>query len=83
MIPPEVSHRYQEQIGAFVLGKLEGAELEAMQTHLNGCHDCLAEVRELQPVVAALADADPDRIDEYPRPPSGLEESSLAPICFW
>jgi hypothetical protein len=37
-------------------------------------------VRELRPVVAALADADPDRIEEYLWPPGDLEESTLAPI---
>jgi hypothetical protein len=37
-------------------------------------------VRELKPVVAALADAAPDRIDEDPWPPEDLEELTLAPI---
>ena len=80
MSPPEEHHPYQEQIGAFVLGELDGGELEAMRTHLNSCPDCRAEVRELRPVVATLADADPDRIEEYPQPPGDLEESTLAPI---
>src|SRR5919112_2196030 len=80
MTPSEVCHPYRERIGAFVLGKLEGADLEAMQAHLDGCPFCRAEARELGPVVAALADADPDRIDEYPRPPGGLEGLTLAPI---
>src|ERR671921_243051 len=80
MTPSEVCHPYRERIGAFVLGKLEGADLEAVQAHLDGCPFCRAEARELGPVVAALTDADPDRIDEYPRPPGGLEESTLAPI---
>ena len=79
MIPPEGCDAYREQIGAFVLGKLEGAELEAVQAHLDGCPFCRAEARELEPVVAALSYADPERIDEYPRPPGDLEESSLAP----
>ena len=60
MSPPEGCHLYREQIGAFVLGKLDGWELEDMRTHLNGCPACLAEVGELEHVVAALADADPD-----------------------
>src|SRR5215212_7905653 len=51
-----------------------------MQRHLNSCHVCQAEVRELGPVVAALAYAAPDRIDEDPLPPEDLEESTLAPI---
>ncbi len=80
MTPPEERHRYQEQIGAFVLGKLDGGELSAMQTHLSGCPVCQAEVRELEPVVAALADAAPDRIGEDPRPAGDLEELTLAPI---
>ena len=80
MTPPEERHRYQEQIGAFLLGKLDGVERAAMQTHLNSCLVCQAEVRELEPVVAALADAAPDRIDEEPLPPGDLEESTLAPI---
>src|SRR4051812_32779612 len=80
MTPPEECRRYQEQIGAFLLGKLDGGEPEAVQAHLNGCPYCRAEVRELEPVVAALAYADPTRIEEDPRPPGDLEESTLAPI---
>ena len=80
MTPPEVHHRYREQIGAFLLGKLDGGERTAMQTHLNSCPVCQAEVRELEPVVEALADAAPDRIDKDPWPPGDLEELTLAPI---
>jgi anti-sigma factor RsiW len=60
MTPPEEHHRYREQIGAFLLGKLDEGERKAMQTHLNSCPVCQAEVRELEPVVGALADASPD-----------------------
>jgi hypothetical protein len=80
MTPPEEHHRYREQIGAFLLGKLDEGERKAMQTHLNSCPVCQAEVRELEPVVGALADASPDRIDEAPQPPGDLEELTLAPI---
>jgi Putative zinc-finger len=80
MTPPEEHDRYREQIGAFLLGKLDGEERTAMQTHLSSCPGCQAEVRELEPVVAALADAAPDRIDEDPLPPEDLEELTLAPI---
>jgi hypothetical protein len=79
MMPPEGCDRYRELIGAFVLGKLEGAEYEEMQRHINGCAECWVEARELGPVVAALAYADPERIDEEARPPGDLEESTLAP----
>jgi anti-sigma factor RsiW len=80
MTPPEEHDRYREQIGAFLLGKLDGEERTAMQTHLSSCPGCQAEVRELEPVVAALADAAPDRIDEDLLPPEDLEELTLAPI---
>jgi len=80
MTPPEVHHRYREQIGAFLLGKLDEGERKAMQTHLSSCLVCQAEVKELKPVVAALADAAPDRIDEDPLPPEDLEELTLGPI---
>jgi hypothetical protein len=80
MTPPEEHHPYREQVGAFLLGKLDEGERTDMQTHLNSCPVCQAEVRELQPVVAALADAVPDRIDDDPLPPGDLEELTLAPI---
>jgi hypothetical protein len=80
MTPPEERHRYRELIGAFLLGELDREERTAMQTHLSGCPVCQAEVRELEPVVAALAYAAPDRIEDNPRPPGDLEESTLAPI---
>jgi len=80
MTPPEERHSYREQIGAFLLGKLDEGERTAMQAHLDGCLVCQAEVRELEPVVAALADAAPDRIDEDLQPPGDLEELTLSPI---
>lgn len=80
MTPPEEHYRYREQIGAFLLGKLDGVELTALQSHLNSCPVCQAEERKLEPVVAALSYAAPDRIDEASWPPEHLEESTLAPI---
>jgi Putative zinc-finger len=80
MTPPEEHYRYREQIGAFLLGKLDEGERTALQRHLSSCPACRAEERELEPVVAALSYAAPDRIDESRRPPEDLEESTLAPI---
>ena len=80
MTPPEEHHPYRELVGAFLLGKLDEGERTDMQTHLSGCPVCQAEVRELEPVVAALADAAPDRIDDDPLPSGDLEELTLAPI---
>jgi len=80
MTPPEEHHRYREQVGAFLLGKLDEGERKAMHRHLNSCPVCQAEVRELKPVVAALSAAAPNRIDEDPWPPEDLKELTLAPI---
>jgi hypothetical protein len=80
MTPPEEHYRYRELIGAFLLGKLDEGERTALQSHLNACPVCRAEERELEPVVAALSYAAPDRIDEASWPPEHLEESTLAPI---
>src|SRR5215217_8831488 len=80
MTPPEEHHPYREQVGAFLLGKLDEGERTDLQTHLSGCPVCQAEVRELEPVVAALADAAPDRIEDDPLPPGDLEELTLALI---
>ena len=80
MTPPEEHYRYREQIGAFMLGKLDEGERAALQRHLNSCPVCQAEERELEPVVVALSYAAPDRIDENRWPPEDLEESTLAPI---
>ena len=80
MTPPEEHYRYREQIGAFLLGKLDAVERMALQRHLNSCPVCQAEERELEPVVAALSYAAPNRIDEALWPPEHLEESTLAPI---
>ena len=49
----EEHNRYREQIGAFLLGKLDEGERTALQEHLNSCPVCQAEERELEPVVAA------------------------------
>jgi hypothetical protein len=80
MTPPEEHYRYREQIGAFLLGKFDAVERTALQRHLNSCPVCQAEERELEPVVAALSYAAPDRIDEASWPPEHLEEATLAPI---
>ena len=80
MTPSEEHHPYREQVGAFLLGKLDEGERKAMQAHLSSCPVCQAEVRELKPVVGALAYAAPDRIDEDLLPPGDLEELTLAPI---
>ncbi|HEV8044589.1 MAG TPA: zf-HC2 domain-containing protein [Rubrobacter sp.] len=75
-------HRYwREMIGAFVLGELDEEQRTALQAHLDGCEECRAEVRELEPVAAALAEVDPRLFEtEEPRPPADLLERTLSRV---
>lgn len=76
------NHRYwREMLGAFVLGKLDEGQRAALQAHLDGCEECQAELREIEPVAAALAEAVPERVaDEEPRPPADLMQRTIAII---
>ncbi len=75
-------HRYwREMLGAYVLGELDEEQQTALRAHLDGCERCRAELRELEPVASALADADPQLFEyEEPRPPVGLLERTLARV---
>ncbi len=68
-------------LGAYLLGGLDEEERVGLEAHLDGCAECRAELAELRPVAAALADADPElfEIDE-PRPPADLQERTLSLI---
>ena len=48
-------HEMKDQIPAYLLGALEPAELADFQHHLDGCAECQAELRWLEPSVASLA----------------------------
>lgn len=75
-------HRYwREMLGAYALGELDEEQRTALQAHLDGCEECRSELREIEPVVTALADASPERVaEEGPRPPSDLMERTFAAI---
>ncbi|MGH3938286.1 MAG: zf-HC2 domain-containing protein [Pseudonocardiaceae bacterium] len=61
---PEDHRALREQLGAYTLGQLVGAERLATQAHLQTCAECRAEVAALAPVAAALRTVDPDLLDE-------------------
>ena len=78
---PDGHRRWREMLGAYVVGDLGGEERAALQAHLDGCGECRAEVRELEPVAAALAEADPRLFGaEEPRPPADLLEQTLSRV---
>ncbi|MFQ1004036.1 zf-HC2 domain-containing protein [Modestobacter sp. SSW1-42] len=76
------AHRaLREQLGTYALGGGDPAERAAVRAHLDGCAACRAELAELAPVAARLADVDPDRLEELPAPPPGLGDAVLARIA--
>jgi anti-sigma-K factor RskA len=50
-----VDHEMKQQIPAYLLGALEPAELADFQHHLDGCAECQAELRWLEPSTVQLA----------------------------
>lgn len=78
----EPAHRaLREELGVYALGAGSPDERAVVRAHLEGCAACRAELAELAPIAARLADADPDRLDEEPAPPPGLADAVLARIA--
>lgn len=48
--------RLRVDLGAYVLGQLDEESTARLEQHLDGCDRCTAELGELTPVAAALAD---------------------------
>lgn len=81
---PNEHRHWREMLGAYVLGELDEERQAALQAHLDGCEHCRAQLREIEPVAAALAEADPRLFGaEEPRPPrtfwSGPSRASTKP----
>ena len=67
--------RYQEDIGAYLLGALNDLERKAFERHLAGCGECQEEVDRLRPA----ADALPGSVKQL-EPPPGLKERLMAEV---
>lgn len=68
----EACRSRSESLGLYVLGQLEDPERAALESHLEGCAGCRAEVASLGPVARVLPLADPERLGPAPEPPAGL-----------
>ncbi|MCZ2840084.1 anti-sigma factor family protein [Modestobacter sp. VKM Ac-2985] len=78
----EQAHRaLREELGVYALGAGSPDERAVVRAHLEGCAACRAELAELAPIAARLADVDPDRLAEDPAPPPGLGDAVLARIA--
>lgn len=58
--------RMREDVGAYLLGALEQAELTAFEAHLEHCHVCREDVERLRLAVDAL----PRSVEQFEAPPS-------------
>jgi hypothetical protein len=67
--------RYQEDIGAYLLGALNDLERHAFERHLTGCSDCQEEVERLRPAAEAL----PGSVVQLD-PPPGLKKRLMAEV---
>ena len=67
--------RYQEDVGAYLLGALEPNEHAAFEGHLAGCPECRAELEELR----LAADALPRSVEPF-APPASLKRSLMEAV---
>ncbi len=71
----------REMIGAYLLDGLDERERARLTAHLDDCSMCRAELAWLSPLVAALADVDPDALDDEPMPDPALEQRVVAEVA--
>ena len=68
------------QIALAALGRLPENERLALESHLDGCEECSAELAGLAGLESALAAAEPDRIDHLSEVPDRLRGSVLGSL---
>jgi anti-sigma-K factor RskA len=64
---------YRENLAAYALGTLDADEIPALESHLDGCKDCQAELADYQAVAAGLLSSVPPQ-----EPPPGLRRKLAA-----
>ena len=67
--------RYQDDIGAYLLGALNDLERQAFERHLRGCDECREELERLRPAAEAL----PGSVVQL-EPPAGLKRRLMAEV---
>jgi anti-sigma-K factor RskA len=64
--------RYQDDVGAYLLGALPELERQAFERHVAGCGECQEELERLRPA----ADVLPGSVEQL-EPPPGLKRSLM------
>jgi anti-sigma-K factor RskA len=67
--------RFQEDIGAYLLGALDRDERGALERHLETCGDCQEQLERLRPA----ADALPGSVEQL-KPPRRLKKALMAEV---
>ena len=67
--------RYQDDVGAYLLGALNELERHAFERHLAGCGECQEELERLRPAAEAL----PGSVAQMD-PPPGLKKRLMAEV---
>ncbi|WP_067452882.1 zf-HC2 domain-containing protein [Actinomadura macra] len=74
---------YRLGLGVYALGRLVGAEADALSTHLAGCPRCRAELAELRGVADVLARTLPARRGAGRGPRTGARATRLSGVCAY
>jgi hypothetical protein len=77
----ESCREWRESLGAYALGQLPPDQRPGLEAHLEGCAECRAESETLSSVAGLMALADPERLEQAPAAPPGLEGRVLAAIA--
>jgi anti-sigma-K factor RskA len=67
--------RYEQDVGAYLLGALPALEAEVFERHLMGCDACRDELARLRPAAEAL----PRAVESF-EPPASLKASLMAVV---
>ena len=67
--------QYRENLAAYALGALDADEISALESHLEGCKDCQAELAKYQVVTTGLLGSVPPQA-----PPPGLRHKLAAQL---
>jgi anti-sigma factor RsiW len=67
--------RYEQDVGAYLLGALPPLEAEVFERHLMGCDECQRDLERLRPAAEAL----PRTVEAFEPPPS-LKRSLMAVV---
>jgi anti-sigma factor RsiW len=70
----------QGSLGAYALGNLPEEERPGLESHLEGCPACRAELEALSSVAGLLPLVDPTRLESAPTPDPSLRKRILAEI---